>query len=65
MEASGSSSSSSSPNCDGKKPQLAGRKPTEEHPDPKTTKPESPDANEIGSKDNINTSERKSVIEGT
>ena len=66
MEASGSSSS---PNREvhKEKPRLPARRPTEEDPDPKTrsnelspqgTKPKLPDA-----KDNVNTSERRSVTE--
>ena len=74
MEASGSSNS---PNVKKEKPRLPARRPTEEHPDPKTrkpdgrsnelshqdTKPKLPDARDTGPKDNVNTSERRSVTE--
>ena len=73
MEASGSSSS---PNreVNKEKPRLPARRPTEEDPDPKTRQPDGrsnelspqgtkPDVRDIGPKDNVNTSERRSVTE--
>ena len=77
MEASGSSNIRSNPNRQQEKPPLPARRPTEEHPDPKTrkpdgrsnelshqdTKPKLPDARDTGPKDNVNTSERRSVTE--